>query len=135
MSPCREWCAWRPGGPIRAATDTAYVERREEAASGAAAVGEAHQLRDRGHAQLLEQPAAVQLDGLLPGAGALESRNCLDGSVHYNQLASFNFLTRLNSSRLFVTRVNPVARAWLAISMSCGPIGVPLRSRSARILP
>jgi hypothetical protein len=37
--PLGEWCARRPGGPIRAATDNAYVERKAGAASGAAIVG------------------------------------------------------------------------------------------------
>jgi len=55
----------------------------------------------------------------------------LDHLRDYNQFVSFNFPTRLNSSRLFVTSVNPLARAWLAMSMSCGPIGMPLCSRSA----
>jgi hypothetical protein len=40
-----------------------------------------------------------------------------------NQSASFNLPTRLNSSRLFVTSVNPLACAWLAMSVPCAPIG------------
>jgi hypothetical protein len=43
--------------------------------------------------------------------------------------------TLMNSSSLFVTNVALWARAIAAIMKSKGPIGVPLRSRSARIRP
>ena len=43
--------------------------------------------------------------------------------------------TRSNSRTLFVTRVIPSARAWAAISISSGPIGVPRLCKWSRISP
>jgi hypothetical protein len=51
------------------------------------------------------------------------------------QFSSRKPSTRSNSRRLFVTKTRPSLRAWPAIWRSFTPIGLPLRSRSARMSP
>lgn len=62
----------------------------------------------------------------------------MGGEVHhrsgFNQFSVSRPGTRLNSARLSVTTTAPNARPWAAIHKSFAPIGVPWRSRWARIL-
>ena len=53
----------------------------------------------------------------------------------YVQFSTRSFGTLENSAALFVTRVRSRQRAWAAIRVSRGPMGVPLRSSAARISP
>jgi hypothetical protein len=53
----------------------------------------------------------------------------------YTHVSIWSPSTRPNSRGLLVTRVTPRLRACAAISMSIAPIGVPCRSRAARIAP
>ena len=46
-----------------------------------------------------------------------------------SQSSIFNPGTRLYSFALCVTTINPLARAMAAISISCGPMGVPRLSQ------
>src|SRR5699024_4447184 len=55
--------------------------------------------------------------------------------VYSAQFSSSSSGTRANSPVLLVTRVRPSARAWAAISISSGPIGVPFFCRKARTAP
>jgi hypothetical protein len=54
---------------------------------------------------------------------------------HSRQFSTLRPLTRLNSSVLSVTTVRLRDRAWAAMSMSFGPIGVPPVSSCARPRP
>jgi chromosome segregation ATPase len=56
-------------------------------------------------------------------------------TVYRRQLATFRPFTRRNSAVLSVTTVNRRESAWAAMSMSFGPIGVPISSSRARTRP
>src|SRR5882724_4336511 len=90
--------------------------------------------------------AAVEMTLFRPGIGRrrmLRFSGCANISVvmdinkrgQMSQFSTRSDLTRENSRSLSVTRVQPSARAWAAIRRSLGPIGRPLRSRSARSSP
>lgn len=75
---------------------------------------------DRLHGLLLMLGAGVQLRDLAEG----RSEFCI-----------FKPRIRANSSTLSVTRTQPLARAFAAMSMSFAPIGLPRASRSVRKTP